>query len=363
MLMVQITEKKIDVKDPVFGEKRLFRGKTYLMHDVLAQTIVGKKWGIIRGDDRALPLLSKSALTRNVHQQKLLVIFEGGLGDAISVAVLLILMAKKYNLSIDIACHYHTWRYVFVPMGFRGNRLDFPVEIRRIAKYHYVQPDLTAFILDKTEKWRRCIMEELGSAYGVDMSTFSGTYSIPPHILQRMKLPQKNEIHVGICFESKGKLRSYPDDLALRLLCGLVQMGFEVYHLGTRPNAAVEGLQLRGYYNYLGKTDIFELAALIKQMDFVIGMDSFPVHLSNILGIRTLALLSTTLPGIYRCHKNVRCMQSEIECTPCGEVMDKCPYGYDTCKAFYHPSISPERILGKVICECADLFKFKLKSA
>ncbi|MBW2046699.1 MAG: hypothetical protein JRI96_17795, partial [Deltaproteobacteria bacterium] len=55
MQLVRITEDKVDVNDPRFGEKRLFRGKTYLMHDVLAQTIVGKKWGIIRGDDRALP--------------------------------------------------------------------------------------------------------------------------------------------------------------------------------------------------------------------------------------------------------------------------------------------------------------------
>ena len=363
MRLVQITEEKIDVADPAFGEKRLFQGRTYLTHDALAQTIIKQNWGKVVSDDKALPQLPREALKQNNDPLKVLVLFKGGLGDAVSAAILFILFGKEYNLQVDVICHYDTWHYIMAPMGFCGKRLDFPVDVEEINKYDYIQTDLTSFITDQTRKWDRCIMEELAMAYRFDMARFWGNYSVPDHIMGAMKLPAGKKVRIGVNFDSKGKVRSYPDELGNQLISGLIGLGFEVYRFGTQPSNSLNDLSSNGYHNYSGRTNIFELAALMKQMDLVIGMDSFPVHLANILGMKTVALLSTTMPGIYRCHENVVCMRSQIDCTPCGEVMDNCPKGYKKCRAFYHASMSPERIMAKVIQECTNLFKARLSAA
>lgn len=363
MRLVQITEKKIDVTDATFGGKTLHSGKMYWTHDTLAQMIVKENWGRVIGDEKALPQLPREVLKQNNDPLKVLILFKGGLGDAISTAILFILLEKEHNLRIDVICHYDTWHCILVPIGFRGKRLDFPVDAEEINKYDYIQTDLTSFITDQTRRWDRCIMEELALAYRIDMPKFRGNYSIPDHIMRAMCLPEGKKVRIGVCFESKGKIRSYPDELGAALISGLIGLGFEVYRFGAQQSNSMNDLSSNGYHDYSGRTNIFELSALLKQMDLVLGMDSFPVHLSNILGVRTIALLSTTTPGIFRMHKNVFCIHSQIECAPCGEIMDKCPKGCNECKAFYHESISLERILARIIRECTSLFKNRFGTA
>jgi len=200
-------------------------------------------------------------------------------------------------------------------------------------------------------------MEELAHAYRIDVAECHGDYSIPNAILQRIKIANTNKVRIGVNFESKGAIRNYPNDLAHQLISTLIGTGFEVYRFGTRRLNDGHAVPIQGYYDYSGKTTAFELAALTKQMDMVIGIDSFPVHLANILGVKTIALLSTTKPGIFRWHENVVCMASEIDCSPCGRVGDECPQGYEKCKAFYHDSVSLERIMTSVISECKNLFR------
>ena len=98
-------------------------------------------------------------------------------------------------------------------------------------------------------------------------------------------------------------------------------------------------------------------------MDIVVGMDSLTAHLSNILGVRTIVLLSTTAPGIYKCHDNVIPIPSKIDCSPCGAIKDTCPKGYDECKAFYHSSVNHERIIALVVREYAELLKKQFRAA
>lgn len=361
--LIQVTDDKIDINDPVWGKKTLTKGRIYLTYKALAEKIVSLNWGKIVDDSNRLCSLPREALKPNKKPIKVLVLFAGGLGDAISAAILFSLLEKEYNLRIDVSCPYETWNYVLAPMGFCGKLIYSPIELELINKYDYIQTDLTNLIVDQTRKWDRCIIEELAVAYKVDMTRFDGRYSIPNDIMCAMKLAETTKIRIGVTFESKGRIRSYPDELGVQLILGLIGLGFEVYRFGSRQSNSMKDLHSDGYHDYSGRTNIFELAALLKQMDIVIGMDSFPVHLSNILGVRTIALLSTTTPGIFRMHKNVVCIHSQIDCLPCGAVMDKCPKGHDECVAFYHPSLSPERIIAGIIHECTSLFKGRLNAA
>lgn len=357
MKIVQITEKIINVDDLFFGKSTLHKGCTYLVHDLLLEGVIKQNWGTVVGTGDKLPHLTLEALKPGKTRTKALFLFHGGLGDAISVAILLSLVEKKYNMQIDISCSYDTWFYVFAPMGFPGKLVDFPVNITTINEYDFIQTDVTNFISDQTKRWEKCIADELAKAYQIDIAEFNGVYSIPGDILYRMKIPERKKIRIGVSFESKGAIRNYPDKLAHQLISAMVETGFEVHRFGTQSSGKISNSAMNGYYDYSGKTNIFEMAAFIKQMDLVIGMDSFLVHLANILGVRTIALLSTTKPGIFQWQKNVVCMASEIDCSPCGEVMNKCPLDYENCKAFYHESISPEQIMAGIINECRNLFK------
>jgi len=357
MRLVKITEDKIEVEDPHFGEQTLSRGCTYLVHDLAAQGLIRQNWGTIVGDENNLRHLPQEILTPGNRPTRVLFIFHGGFGDAISVAILLGLVERKYNLHIDISCNHDVWHYVLKPMGFRGKRLTFPIEIETIDEYDYIQTDVTNFVPDQTRKWDRCIMEELARAYRIDIAECHGSYSIPNDTLQRIKIVNNSKVRIGVNFESKGAIRNYPNGLAHRLISTLVETGFEVYRFGTQRLTDGHPSPAEGYHDYSGRTTTFELAALTRQMDLVIGIDSFPVHLANILGVRTIALLSTTKPGIFRWHENVVCMASEIDCSPCGSVGNECPQGYEHCRAFYHDSVSCERIMARVIDECKNLFR------
>jgi len=362
MRLVQITEPKIDVDVPGFGEKRLLQGNSYLIHDAIARKIVDLNWGQIIGDEKDLSSLPREALIKHDKPLKVLFLFSGGLGDAVSVSTLFALLEKEYNMQIDICCHFNTWHYVLAPMGFGGKRVDFPIETKIIDQYDYIQIDITNFISDRTKKWEKCIVEELAKAYRVDLNKFHGNYSIPAHIVNSNKLPDTDKLRIGINFESKGRVKEYPVDIGYQLISALIGHGFEIHHFGTQPSNKMDVSSTDGYYEYLDKINIFELSALLKQMDLLVGVDSFCLHLADILGVKSIALLSTTKPGIYHWHKNIICMDSKVYCSPCGSVRD-CPTGLNKCSAFYHESISPERIMARIIRECTCLFKNKFKAA
>jgi len=352
--LIKVTEKIVTVMDPAYGKKTLCRGRVYLTYNALAERLVQANWGNIVGDRKALSLLPREVLRRNPKTLKVLFLFSGGLGDAISVAILLNRLAQEYNLRIDVGCHFDIWQYILVPLGFQGKWLDSPVELERLNEYDYIQPDVTDFILDQSGKKEKSVREELAKAYYFALSKFRGRYFIPKEIMKRMKLKNGNAVRIGLNFESKGKMRSYPDELGIRLISAFLRVGFEVHRFGLHKPKDSFNLFNAGYYDHTAHTNVLELAALISQMDLVVGMDSLTVHLANTLGIKSIVLLSTTAPGIFKCHDNVISIPSNIDCSPCGAINDECPGGYDECKAFYHPSVNHEKIVSSVAQEYTE---------
>ncbi|MFH1148446.1 MAG: glycosyltransferase family 9 protein [Pseudomonadota bacterium] len=347
------------MQDPKFGNRILERGKVYLVYDELGSLIMRREWGRVAGDGSELNHFVRSILKPQARPLKLLFVFHGGLGDAVSLAALLVLLEREYNFQIDIACRYEVWFYILVPMGFRGKRLDFPLEMNEIGEYEYIQTDATNFFTAREDGiWEESIIARLSEAYRVDVLEFRPEYSIPAEVMNIAALPGRERIRIGLSFESKGRVRAYPDALANQVISLLLSFGFEVFHFGT--GGEKESHHDRAYHCMLGRTGIFELAAFLRQMDFFISMDSFPAHLANVLGVKSLVLLSTTGTRTYQFHRNIVCMASKIDCAPCGEVMHLCPKGFEECKAFFHESISPELIVSAAVSGCRDVFSSKL---
>jgi ADP-heptose:LPS heptosyltransferase len=182
----------------------------------------------------------------------------------------------------------------------------------------------------------------------VDHEDLKGTYFIPPAIRKRSRLPDSGSIRIGLHFDSNGLVKSYPDSLQGPLLRTFLDSGLELNILGTRRGSA-DHSNVKGLQDLRGKTGIVHSAALLEQMDAVVGVDSFVVHLAHLLGIPSVVLLSTTAPAYFEWHDRIACMTSRLECSPCLEFLDTCPVGHSECRAFFHESIAPHVILGHLM--------------
>lgn len=357
MDLIKITDKFVTLNNEFYDNVTLWQGNTYLLRKAHVQGIANLGLGErVDGFDQ-LPHLPIEVMRPHSQPVKVLFLFEGGLGDAISLAVLLDALKVKYNIRSDVACKYDVWMDILKPLGFLGNRVQLPVELEIINEYDYIQISGDRFIQDKTGMTNKCIVEELGRAYGIDLGRHSIQYSIPEEIRKKATLPETQKIRIGVNFDSKGLIRSYPKELQPILINYFLGAGFEIFLFGfDKPNLS-EIDEDDSIHDYCGRTTVPELAATISQMDMMVCVDSFIAHLSNILGINTIVLLSTTRKGIFRWHKNIRCLESQIECAPCGEIANDCPVTNSKCQAFSHESIRPEVITYCVINECISHFR------
>jgi hypothetical protein len=357
MDLIKITDKFVTLNNEIYDNVTVWQDKTYLLRKAHVQGIVNLGLGQrVDGFDR-LPHLPVGALRVHSEPVNVLFLFDGGLGDAISLGILLNALKVKYNIRSDVASKHEVWTDILKPLGFSGKRIQLPAELEIINKYNYLQTRGDRFVRNKTEMYNKCIVEELGRSYGIDLSRYSVQYSIPPEIRERSALPGAQKIRIGLNFDSKGLIRSYPKELQPVLINYLLTAGLEIYIFG-QDKANLSGVdQNSSVHDYCGKTTVLELAAMIKQMELMVCLDSFIAHLSNVLGINTIVLLSTTRKGIFSWHKNIRCLESRIECSPCGEIANDCPRGYEQCQAFFHESMRPEIIAYAMINKCTSYFK------
>jgi ADP-heptose:LPS heptosyltransferase len=288
---------------------------------------------------------------------KVLFLFDGGLGDAISLGVLLEALRKQYHMNIDVVCRRLIWADILKPLGFPGEWIQPPPDQDTVSAYDYIQPRADNLLEVTIGMTGRCILDELATAYKVDLRLARIGFSIPDHHRRRNVLPQNSRPMIGLNFDSKGPIRSYPPKMHPLLANTLMAAGFELFFFGqASPN--LRGISRNSpIHDFCGRTTVPELASLLAQMDLVISVDSFIAHLANILGVSTITLLSATRRGIFASHEHVVCLESDIECAPCGEVNVPCPMGYDECQAFYHHSITAEKITITAVRQTAEILQ------
>jgi hypothetical protein len=354
--LITITDRFVLSTNDLYHTVPLWGGKTYLMHKNPLNRIVEQGLGERAKGHETLPHLPKTELRPHATPVKVLFLFDGGLGDAISLAVLLDALKTDFNILSNVACKYEIWQNILWPLGFRGKWFQVPIALENIQVHDYIQTRADQFFHSQTEKWNLSIINELAESYGFDLNNHLIHYTIPKLIVKRTALPPTSKIRIGVSLDSKGLIRSYPPTLQPVLIQYLLESGFEVFLFG-RHKPSIRGLEHHSLKDYCGQTTIMELAALIRQMDMVLCMDSFIAHFSNILGVKTLVLLSVTRKGIYDRHKHVTCLESQIPCTPCGEVGNKCPKRFSQCRAFFHESITPESIVHEILRQSTQHLK------
>jgi hypothetical protein len=333
----------VPFKNGVYGNGMLENGAVYYAHTQFANEAICQGVGEPVIDfTPQVQIFEPTHLRKEVAGKRILLFFAGGLGDAVTVGTVLPLVSKTYDLRFDICCDAKKWSDLFVPMGISGHHVPYPVRAETMLHYDALLTDISCFY-GSGDGLRNSPVCALSEGFEIDLSAADSTYRIPAETIARCKLPASGATRVGINFDSNGSVKSYPTELRLAVLEGLLAFGAEVYVFGKKSCDVFR--KKDGINDLIGKTTIPELAAFIAQMDLFCGVDSFSVHLSNLLKKKTVVLLSTTTSESFAWHKHISCVQSRLACAPCFAVFDTCPREFGRCRAFFHESIAPKQIV------------------
>lgn len=96
---------------------------------------------------------------------------------------------------------------------------------------------------------------------------------------------------------------------------------------GVEAGMKLEKLTKVPFFNAIGKTDIFQLGALIEKCSLYISPDSAPMHLAAAVKTHTIALFGSTSPIRHAPYgKNHISLEKELNCRPC--YKPTCNIGY-----------------------------------
>ena len=120
------------------------------------------------------------------------------------------------------------------------------------------------------------------------------------------------------------------------------ECGVKVIFVGTENDKeTVAGVIMKmsgPYHNFAGKTNIRQLAALIKRSKLVITNDSAPLHIGCAVGTKVLAIFGPTDPKKYGPTGEFdMVINKKLSCSPCESAV--CRYNYECMKL-----ISPEEV-------------------
>jgi hypothetical protein len=347
-------------KNKIFGEGSLLQGETYFAYSQFAEEAVKQGFGeIVSIQAPPFTLLELDSLGARCHGSKrILLYFAGGFGDAVMMGMVLPLIEKKFGVIFDLCCSKEKWNDIFLPLNIKGAWTPYPPAASILGQYDGVITDITRFFSE--EGIEVSPIQQICRGFGLDPKELpKPAYRLDKESMNRLGLPPTRTLRIGINLDSNGSVKSYPSTLHNEIIKRLKAVGLEIFLLGRKhPDHLSISNDLA--FDLRDKTTISDLSALIKQMDLIIGMDSFICHMANVLEVPALVLLSTTSPGFFSFHSNITCISSRLECSPCYSVFDTCPRGHKECNAFYHDSISPAVIVSAASEELIKSFKNKI---
>ncbi len=334
---------------PVFGEGYLEKGKRYYTFGKFARDISALNAGEILEHGPSPRTFSRDTGNHLLQNAKILLIHSGGYGDTITVGILLALIEREYGIQVDVCGHRDKWLSILKPMGFMGGWLPYPISLHILESYDYVITDLASFVSDPAVLLKHSPLKILADIFRVRLEDHGIRFLVSEDIKARLKLPATSLLRIGVNFDSMGAVKSYPPEIQPLFLKKLLRLDFEIHCFGTKPLDPGIDCSDDRLHDHTARTNITELSALLEQMDFVIGVDSFVAHLSGILGKETLVLLSTTGSAYFDHYERVTTLASRLDCVPCFHVGNACPLKRPRCAAFHHESVAPERIVRNVV--------------
>lgn len=143
---------------------------------------------------------------------------------------------------------------------------------------------------------------------------------------------------VGIAPFARYFTKTYPPELMLEVIRGLVAKSYVVYLFGGRGEEAAELQRCAdetGCVSVAGRFTLEEELALMAQMDVMVSMDSANQHLASIAGCRVVTVWGATTPECGFTPYSLsgsRPIVNRVGCQPCSVAgTPSCPEGHFRC--------------------------------
>jgi len=231
------------------------------------------------------------------------------------------LKRSSFNVSLDLQNNKKSHLLSFLSLaprriGYRSRKLDFFLNERIDGAREKMPPLKHQFRLLKPLG-----IESIPKALPLAISDQERVYA---ESLLTEGWVAKNQILVGInCSASqRWETKAWPIEKAAKLCDLLAQKRIRVLITGTkedRPTAKrLQMLSRSKPLDLTGKTNIIQLAAIIKRCNLFVTSDSAPLHLAALLGVPFVTLFGPTDPKrhIEACQM-CRIIYKRLKCAPC----------------------------------------------
>lgn len=162
-------------------------------------------------------------------------------------------------------------------------------------------------------------------------------------------------VKIAIAPGSVWETKKWPRDYYIELTKLLIQVHCDIIFIGSSDerklcDEIIENSGNKRAYNYAGKLNLLESAALISKMDLLICNDSAPLHIGNAVGTDVFAFFGPTVRqfGCYPYREKDLILEVELECRPCSKHGGKkCPLGHHNCMRLIKPEYVYKLIVEK----------------
>lgn len=302
------------------------------MNDVLLVRDLEDEVPLYRGED----LAGRSLLFTTM----------GGYGDGLSAIQALNTLQNRYpTAQIDLMVHLDMF-FLLKHFSFQGDWVEYPVSLDYFERYDFYQTSESVYGFENY--YRRNVARMFCELFSVPMD-LRHTVFRPRGVTHVFSSEENAGKRVAIQVDAmSGNTRFYPIHRVMELAEGLSAKDFHVYLVGflDSPPRFDPSANIHNFINRL--SSVTDVAGLLSRMDVIVAPDSVGGHLGGLLNIPTVALFSVTGTDKMDQLSSVYGMQPELSCSPCYQLY-RCPLGRGRCDAMEHASMSPERIIQKVL--------------
>jgi ADP-heptose:LPS heptosyltransferase len=296
--------------------------------------------GAIRHDSRDMALsvllLLKYFLNVRLNRKTLLVIERsGGVGDLICV------LASIGGLR---RAHPNSWLAIITPRGCaevamasglgdaasEAHTMFHKFLLKKCPKNCYYRALLASEADSSGRRSQLHLADEFAQSLGTRADLNSINFKVSNRVMKRImkRLKEINPQGFPVAVVHSGptwRVKEWPIELWSKLAELLSANGWVVIHVGTDfdaySNRTPPG-NISRTFNWLNTLGLVELIALLQQVNVFVGVDSGPLHVATVVGVRSIGLFGPTI-GKFHVHPRAQTtiITSATDCLGCQHEM------------------------------------------
>ena len=152
--------------------------------------------------------------------------------------------------------------------------------------------------------------------------------NLSDEILERENIKPTDKI-VAFMPYARGKTKSWQTQKYVELASMIKKIDNDIQIIVLGSQADYGKIKSQNIIDLCGKTNILQLASILKKCKFVVGSDTGPMHLANALGTNSAFIFGgSDIKETSPCGNNSITVSANLSCSPC---RGKCKYNSEKC--------------------------------